>query len=67
MEDIIKDMITYANDHHDYEMADFAYRIMDKMQRTFNCPSNWHDIGENMKNDFAGNDWIEENCKMWDF
>ena len=34
---------------------------------TFNCPSNWQEIGEKMAAHFQGNDWIEENCKLYDF
>ncbi len=67
MENIIREMIKHARDHHDSEMADFAYQLMNEMAITSNCPSNWRDIGENMKSEFSGDDWVEENCKLWDF
>lgn len=67
MEKIIEDMITSAYRHKDYEMAAFAYQLMAEMARTFNCPSNWQDIGENMADSFSGVDWIEDNCKLYDF
>lgn len=35
MEDIIKDMITYANDHHDYEMADFGLQDNGRNAKNF--------------------------------
>ena len=67
MENIIEDMISSAYRHKDYEMAAFAYKLMSEMASTFNCPSNWRDIGERMAGKFQGNDWIEDNCKLYDF
>lgn len=67
MENIIRDMIWAAWRHKDYEMATQAYELMSEFARTYNCPSDWRDIGENMAAEFQGYDWIEENCKLYEF
>ena len=67
MENIIEDMICSAYRHEDYEMAAMAYKIMSEFATTINCPSNWREIGENMAGKFAANDWLMENCKLYDF
>lgn len=67
MENIIDDMIASAERHKDYETAAFAYKLMAKFAATVNCPSDWRGIGERMAEKYNGNDWIEENCKLYDF
>lgn len=67
MEKIIREMIENANNHHDSEMADVVYKLLSQFASTFNCPSNWRDLGEQMAKEYAGNDWVIENCKLWDF
>ncbi len=67
MENIIQDMIEAAWRHNDREMATHAYKIMSEFASTFNCPSDWRDIGEKMAAHFQGNTWIEENCMLYDF
>lgn len=67
MENIIREMIESANNHHDYEMADVVYKLLSRFSTTFNCPSNWRNLGEQMAQEYAENDWVMENCKLWDF
>lgn len=67
MEDVIRDMIESANNHHDYEMADIVYKLLSQFAGTFNCPYNWLDLGELMAQEYVGNDWVMENCRLWDF
>ena len=67
MEDLIKEMIINAKKHNDYELANFAYRLMDEFAMTINCPSKWRDIGEEMTEEFKGDDWILDNCKLYEF
>lgn len=67
MENIIQDMIWAAWRHHDYEMAAQAYKLMCEFARTLNCPSNWREIGSRMAAEFQGNEWVEENCKLYEF
>ena len=67
METVIRDMIECANLHHDGEMANAVYELLSQVASTFNCPSNWRDLGEQMAEEYKGNDWVIENCKLWDF
>ena len=67
MENIIQDMISAAWRHNDCEMAAQAYKLMCEFARTVNCPSNWREIGSRMAAEFQGNEWVEENCKLYEF
>ena len=67
MKEIIKNMIEDASIHHDYELAEHVYKLLSEFAITFNCPSNWRDLGEQFAEEYAGNDWTMENCKLWDF
>lgn len=67
MENIIKEMIRSADIHKDYELAEIIYKLLSEFACTFNCPNNWQDLGEALAQEYAGNDWIMEYCKLWDF
>lgn len=67
MEKVIRDMIEIANLHHDEDMAEAVYNLLSQFAQTFNCPFNWRGLGKQMAQEYAGNDWIMENCKLWDF
>lgn len=67
MEKIIRDMIVSADLNRDEDMANAVYELLSQFAQTFNCPSNWRDLGEQMAQEYAGNDWVIENCKLWDF
>ena len=67
MENIIEDMIFAAWRHEDREMATHAYKLMSKFADTINCPSSWRNIGSKMAEKFKGNEWIEENCLLYEF
>ena len=65
--DCVINALKEARNRKKEETLRIAYQLMDKLASTFNCPSNWQDIGENMADSFSGVDWIEENCKLYDF
>lgn len=67
MEKIIRDMIGSADLNRDEDMANAVYELLSQFAQTFNCPSNWRSLGEHMAQEYAGNDWVIENCKLWDF
>lgn len=67
MEKIIRDMIGSADLNRDEDMANAVYELLSQFAQTFNCPSNWRSLGEQMAQEYAGNDWVIENCKLWDF
>ena len=67
MKNLIKEMIIYAKKYNDYELANFTYKLMSEFAVTINCPSNWQDIAEEMAEEFNGDDWIMEFCKLYEF
>lgn len=67
MEEIIRKMMQSAEQHHDCELASFAEQLMGEMCRCWNCPSDWRDIAEHMAEEFQGNDWLEEECQLWNY
>lgn len=66
MSTILRDMIVHAEKHHDYEVADFVHRLLEELTTTFNCPSNWRDLAEEIANEHI-DDWVDENCRLYDF
>lgn len=67
MKEIIKEMVINANNHHDFELAESVYKLLSELAGTFNAPSNWRDIGEELAEEFNGNDWIMDNCRLYEF
>lgn len=67
MENIIKEMIEYAEKEQNYEVAEMVYKILSEFAYTINCPSNWREMGEFLLKKYEDNDWIIENCKLYDF
>lgn len=41
--------------------------LIDKMAVTINCPSNWRDIGEELAEGYQGDEWVMENCKLYEY
>jgi hypothetical protein len=55
VEQIIRDMLDYADKRKEqggydaaYETVEFAKRLIDKLAETIHAPSNWRDIGERL-------------------
>ena len=48
MEDIIRELLVKAADEEDLELASITNDLMAKMAGTYNCPSNWRNILEDM-------------------
>lgn len=67
MKNLIKEMIINAKNHNDYELANFIYKLMSEFAVTINCPSNWRDIGEELAEEFNGDEWIMEFCKLYEY
>lgn len=67
MKENIKRMIEYAERNNDYELADIIREIVFELADTINCPSNWRNIGEELAEEYVNNDWIMDNCNLYDF
>lgn len=60
MKEIIKQLLNKAYDEHDLELAEIASDLMGELASTFNCPSDWQSILEELYEEYKQNDWI-----MW--
>ena len=65
MKDIIKRMIEQAEIEEDYALINYAKQIVDELAMTFNAPSNWRDIGEELANEYDESDWVYEEMELW--
>lgn len=74
MKNIVKSIIKTAQECKDAGDYDIAFKLAEivedliyKMEITINCPSNWRDIGEELAEEYHGDDWIMENCKLYEY
>ena len=67
MKKIIEEMIEYAEKNHDCEVANMVNELLSKFAYTSNCPSNWRNLGKELSEENKENEWIMENCKLYDF
>ena len=58
VEDIIRELLVKAADEEDLELASITNDLMAKMAGTYNCPSNWRNILEDMFTEFQDNKWL---------
>lgn len=67
--DITKLNFTKLKGNYDtaFSLADIAKNLIDEMAGTMNCPSNWRDIGEELAEEYQGDDWVMENCKLYEY
>lgn len=71
MKEIIKNLISIAEKT---ENIDTKYAILDeiksliyKLATTYNCPSNWRDIAEELAEEYADNSFIYEVLQLYDY
>lgn len=67
MYNVIKKMIIRAKENNDFDLADDVYEILSTLAVTFNAPSDWRDIGEELAEEYSNNNWIMDNCKLYEF
>lgn len=74
MKNVVKNIIETAQERKnngEYDTAfflgDIAKDLIDEMANTINCPSNWRDIGEELAEEYRNNDWVMENCKLYEY
>ena len=67
MYNVIKRMIIRAEKNNDFDLADDVYEILSALAVTFNAPSDWRDIGEELAEEYSNNNWIMDNCKLYEF
>ena len=60
MKEIIKQLLDKAYEEKDLDLANIANDLMGELASTYNCPSNWRDILEELYKEYKSNEWIIE-------
>ena len=60
MKDIIRKILNKASEEKDLELAEIANDLISQLASTFNCPSDWQSILEELYDEYKGNKWIIE-------
>ena len=60
MKEIIKSLLDRAIDEKDFELAVTASDLMGELAGTYNCPSNWRSILDELYEEYKGNEWAME-------
>ena len=60
MKEIIKNMLNKAYDEKDLNLANIANDLMGELASTFNCPSDWRNVLEELYEEYKGNEWAME-------
>lgn len=67
MEDIIRAMIYQAEIENNYSLINYAKQIVDELASTFNAPSNWRNIGEELADEYDETDWVYDQMEFWNY
>ena len=65
MEDIIFDMVEKAVEAGDWDLLEYARRIVDTFADTINCPCNWRDIGEKLAKKYSDNSFVYNSMMLY--
>ena len=60
MKEIIKYLLNRAIDERDLELAETASDLMGELASTYNCPSNWKSILDELYEEYKKNEWAME-------
>lgn len=60
MKEIIQYLLNRAIDERDLELAGTASDLMGELASTYNCPSNWRSILDELYEEYKDNEWIIE-------
>ena len=58
MKDIIRRLLIKASEEQDLELAEIASDLMGELASTYNAPSNWCDILDELHEEFIDNEWL---------
>ena len=67
MYDIIKNMIKQTYEQDNYDLIENIRQLIYEFADTFNCPSNWRDIGERLAKEYDCSTWVYEELELWDY
>ena len=60
MKEIIKQLLDKACEEKDLDLANIANDLMWELASTFNFPSNWRNILDELYEEYKDNEWIIE-------
>lgn len=60
MKEIIRNILDRAIDEKDFELAVTASDLMGELASTYNCPSNWRSILDELYEEYKENEWAME-------
>ena len=60
MKEIIRNMLDKAIEENDIDLANIANDLMGELASTYNCPSNWRNILDELYEEYKDNTWIIE-------
>ena len=60
MKEIIRNILNRAIDEKDFELAVTASDLMGELSGTYNCPSNWRSILDELYEEYKENKWAME-------
>ena len=60
MKEIIRNILDRAIDEKDFELAVTASDLMGELAGTYDCPSNWRNILDELYEEYKGNEWAME-------
>ena len=58
MKKIIEQILFMAYDEKNLDLANVASDLMFELSTTYNCPSEWKSILEELYNEYKDNEWI---------
>ena len=71
MKQTIKNLINIAekteNINIQYEILEEVKKLIYEFATTYNCPSNWRNIAEELAEEYNGNHYIYEALQLWDY
>ena len=65
MEEIILKMVEQAKADGNYDLIDYARRLVEELAETINCPSNWRDIGEKLAKKYQDDNWVYDQMQLY--
>ena len=60
MKEIIRNILDRAIDEKDFELAVTASDLMGELASTYNCPSDWRNILDELYEEYKENEWAME-------
>ena len=60
MKGIIRNILDKAYEERDLDLANIANDLMGELASTYNCPSDWRCILDDLYEEYKNNEWIIE-------